>query len=193
MWPGHPSTRKLQVPLDSPSQEARGRVPRGLLPLFPRPGGPRPRQAHSPDVAEGGKPLAGNVLRLGPGHWAEAALRRPGGREQRPGKDIHQPQITFPTLKGPVKHGRKLTCQGDRWAAIVAASRGAGSPPPLGSYLYGGPPLTCQGLDSLGAGARQGEPWGGDQATLGGWAGSSPPPPTRPAGQTRPSCRAVRL
>lgn len=55
-------------------------------------------------------------------------------------------RITFPALKGPVKHGRKLTCQGDRWAAIVAASRGPASPPPLGSHLHGAP--ACQRLDS---------------------------------------------
>lgn len=49
-------------------------------------------------------------------------------------------QITFPALKGPVKHGGKLTCQRDRWAVILAASQGPGAPPPSGSHLHRVPP-----------------------------------------------------
>lgn len=140
-----------------------------------------------------GSPWQGMSSGWGLDTGPSTALRRLGGREQRPGEDIHQPQITFPTLKGPVKHGRKLTCQGDRWAAIVAASQGPGSPPPLGSHLHGGAPrLPGAGLPG------RGQPWSRSQAGGAvGWlpghpqvggARSSPPPPTRPTGQRRPSC-----
>lgn len=110
-WPGWPL---------GPSRGTRAQRRKGALSPFQRRGRLRP-MGHS----YWGRPRAGAPGERRPparrtlGGTAEWQLCRAGPTRSLADKDQVRTSIslpvTFPALKGPVKHGRKLTCQGDRW------------------------------------------------------------------------------